>query len=192
MSKSIRDTGRPTIPSHQPNAPCPQKLHESFCLNGGTCFMAIQEPYCHCSNGFIGYRCEEKSLDGHYNVIASKESSSTSTTPPTTTTTATKTENPEVTFNRNSNLRKMRVLKCSDPYDLDYCLNGGKCILFQQGFNHACICKHPFFGERCEEKGLDGNYSKVLNRTRRRAILMHDSKKKHQVYYRPRSLSFST
>lgn len=158
--------------------------------------MKHLEPACECNDGWSGYRCMDKSLDGYYNVLVlSKNNPSTTSSTTTTTTAATTTTTSTTAFAtaeryrsklNKSDVRKMPVSKCPQHYDADYCLNGGKCVMFQQGYSFMCICKYPYVGLRCEEKGVESDYNKGLNRRRRR-VLVFAPNRKHPVYYQPRS-----
>ncbi|XP_051898526.1 pro-neuregulin-4, membrane-bound isoform-like isoform X2 [Pristis pectinata] len=37
---------------------CPD-IYNSYCLNGGTCYILISTPFCWCNDSFKGKRCEE-------------------------------------------------------------------------------------------------------------------------------------
>ena len=54
-----------------PKIPCDEPYKSTFCLNEGTCYVLLMfndkpEFHCVCPEGFSGYQCEEKSLDGYY------------------------------------------------------------------------------------------------------------------------------
>lgn len=170
---------------HKDNEPCPHPLDKEFCTNDGKCFMLLNEPYCNCAEGWKGRRCMEKSLDGYYNVIVPK-TASTSTSSTTTPASSTIIDTSTI----NSDLKNVPVSKCPKQYDLEYCLNGGKCLMFHLG-SFMCLCKHPFFGLRCEEKSLEGEYNLRMNRTRRR-VLVYNPNKKFPSYYEPRSKKASS
>ncbi|XP_053678161.1 protein gurken-like [Anopheles nili] len=54
----------------------------------------------------------------------------------------------------------MRMGKCSQLFEENYCLNGGKCYNFTiaNSTMPTCECADGFMGERCESKYLDGTY----------------------------------
>lgn len=37
---------------------CPDS-YDSYCFNGGTCYILISTPFCWCNNSFKGNRCQE-------------------------------------------------------------------------------------------------------------------------------------
>ncbi|RWR99181.1 Protein spitz-like protein [Dinothrombium tinctorium] len=47
-------------------ADCPDEYANSYCLNGGTCFTVTINNNtifgCYCSDGYVGKRCERKSV----------------------------------------------------------------------------------------------------------------------------------
>lgn len=54
-----------------PTFNCTSPFLESFCLNGGTCFVVrthldTESYYCECPDGFWGSRCDFKNLEGSY------------------------------------------------------------------------------------------------------------------------------
>ncbi|KAG9510233.1 hypothetical protein GZH46_01232, partial [Fragariocoptes setiger] len=57
--------GPPEAPSI--GRPCPNGVNEAFCLNNGTCTYLenIRESICICAAGYIGLRCEFKSIKSH-------------------------------------------------------------------------------------------------------------------------------
>lgn len=54
----------------------------------------------------------------------------------------------------------MRMGKCSQLFEDNYCLNGGQCYNFTiaNSTMPTCECADGFMGERCESKYLDGTY----------------------------------
>uniref|UniRef100_A0A182Q0E8 EGF-like domain-containing protein n=1 Tax=Anopheles farauti TaxID=69004 RepID=A0A182Q0E8_9DIPT len=54
----------------------------------------------------------------------------------------------------------MRMGKCTQLFEENYCLNGGKCYNFTiaNSTMPTCECADGFMGERCESKYLDGTY----------------------------------
>ncbi|XP_058811541.1 pro-epidermal growth factor-like isoform X2 [Topomyia yanbarensis] len=65
-------------PSHQIPRPsntihitqCRPVYARYFCLNRGTCFFVETGEYgCECAHGFMGQRCEYKSLEGSYTLF---------------------------------------------------------------------------------------------------------------------------
>ncbi|XP_058126910.1 uncharacterized protein LOC131290842 [Anopheles ziemanni] len=59
-----------------------------------------------------------------------------------------------------SNEQLMRMGRCSQLFEENYCLNGGKCHNFTiaNSTMPTCECADGFMGERCESKYLDGTY----------------------------------
>ncbi|XP_035796015.1 protein gurken-like [Anopheles albimanus] len=56
--------------------------------------------------------------------------------------------------------QQMRMGKCSQLFEDNYCLNGGQCYNFTiaNSTMPTCECADGFMGERCESKYLDGTY----------------------------------
>lgn len=56
--------------SNVPVSKCPEQYDLEYCLNDGTCVMFHQgfSYMCLCKHPFVGLRCEEKSVDGDYNL----------------------------------------------------------------------------------------------------------------------------
>lgn len=149
---------RPPLPPRIENTPCPNPLDTGYCENGGKCVMILHEPTCiNCNEGYEGRRCMDKSLEGYYNVIVQRTLSTSTTS----------TSRPRIDSDLN-----VPILKCPEVYDKEFCLNGGKCVMIHEGFQYMCICKHPFMGMRCEDKGIEGSFRrrKRLNRKRRRVL----------------------
>lgn len=50
--------------------PCQEPFRSDFCQNQGVCYALIFsnsfEYHCECPDGYKGYQCEEKTLDGFY------------------------------------------------------------------------------------------------------------------------------
>lgn len=177
-------TQRPTIMPHKTDEPCPSTIGPEFCSNDGKCFMLLHEPYCLCPDGWRGHRCMEKTLDGYYNVIVPKTAPTSTTTLASSTAVMDTSTESSVTTEVSADLNNVPVTKCPKQYDLEYCLNGGKCIMFQPGPSLMCLCEHPFVGLRCEEKNIEGDPKLRSKRTRRR---VYNPNKKYPSYYRPKS-----
>ncbi|KAG4069964.1 hypothetical protein HA402_015188 [Bradysia odoriphaga] len=53
------------------------------------------------------------------------------------------------------------AISCIPPYDIAYCLNGGRCfnVTFATYSMPSCECATGFMGEKCEYKYLDRSYN---------------------------------
>ena len=118
-----------TIKTEAPQSRC----NDSVCLNGGTCFelKGFQEFRCECPSHFTGHRCEQKSLEGTYQIDKTKKQD-----------------------------RYDHISECEEPYKSDFCLNEGVCYFhrYHEASFYSCDCAKHFTGHRCEEKALEGSY----------------------------------
>uniref|UniRef100_A0A336ME79 CSON010720 protein n=1 Tax=Culicoides sonorensis TaxID=179676 RepID=A0A336ME79_CULSO len=63
---------------------------------------------------------------------------------------------------------------CTSDYRKHYCLNNGICFNYtiQQNFTLlSCLCADGFYGERCEDKYLEGSYSTKMRSNKH--IMLH-------------------
>jgi EGF-like domain len=141
--------------------PCLSQFRNGYCENGGRCYMRLTELYCACTPQWTGVRCMEKALEGSYIVKVPVTQPSVSKKIPTRTK-----RPPKNTEHITTN--------CTGKFAIDYCLHGGTCqkLKLNNAVEYMCLCSPPYFGERCQQKGLDGTYN-----TRIRRSVTNDSKK---------------
>lgn len=53
------------------------------------------------------------------------------------------------------------AMPCIEPYDVNFCLNGGRCfnVTVASYSIPSCECATGFMGERCEQKYLNRSYN---------------------------------
>lgn len=53
------------------------------------------------------------------------------------------------------------AMPCIEPYDVDFCLNKGRCfnVTVASYWILGCECANGFMGERCEQKYLSRSYN---------------------------------
>ncbi|XP_063705321.1 uncharacterized protein LOC134834534 isoform X2 [Culicoides brevitarsis] len=95
---------------------------------------------------------------GVASVTTSSSTSSSSTT------TSTSSTNDNINSSRPSGASTITLndSNCTSAYRKHYCLNNGICFNYtiQQNFTLlSCLCADGFYGERCEDKYLEGSYS---------------------------------
>ncbi|XP_053959260.1 protein gurken [Anastrepha ludens] len=66
----------------------------------------------------------------------------------------------ESVMNDLKTVRDLLKLPCSGQFNVEFCLNRGRCFRYPIGNEtiHSCICADGYVGERCESKSMNGSY----------------------------------
>ncbi|XP_072038047.1 uncharacterized protein [Amphiura filiformis] len=63
LCNSLPESSDPTICFRSPDATGPASCAPEFCLNGGSCFVIMNQTFCRCPEGYIGEQCELEAID---------------------------------------------------------------------------------------------------------------------------------